>query len=663
MNRFFNVRFATKLLASCVLLSLCAGCSSTDTGAVLPSSEIDQVAPRLVRSTPGETETLSANASVQFDFSEVLDKASLKDSVQLVAQKNRDIYSSAIVGSSDFVTVDSDFRKKSLSAEDRLITVEGIVVVGETVDEDDNVVFETIDIVNEVLATRVRVESGAGRFPLASILSVVFSRQTKDTSSIGSIDPVTNELTTGNFLETDFTYSFSIADGELNPPASLNTSFLSGSNFVGKTIFESLTAGGLLLWEQLFEVSPGDETKGLFSKTFDYDLQEFGATPMRLDYISTLDSATNGVDNVVLDSSSDSLGSTVCATWTNQDNDVPPIQQSVMVRCGNGVDYSARVVLNAHVFGPQISLLKVILLSEQSAFVSYVYDDTYYMYKLLLSQNGVAVSLQDSETFGSGSVAVRDVAVANSYRGGSSERIVALVSIVDSAAPVGESNQLVSNELILDSGSILVSSSTVQTSGNSFNQVSVGFDELGTGLASWLQGAGNDRRFYTSRYSGNLWQPPVGVVKDGRGPITEGGLHVFKDGQAAFFWVQDIGTEQQLRVQGLFASGGGGSLSRPPFLTVDSSLSAISSLKFSGDREGNGVLLYGLGGARLESIRFLHNTVWDDAWGSPELVASNANTDSASVGQILEDGRMVFSYPRNSASYDTLETRTFSDYQ
>lgn len=663
MNLFFNVRFATKLLAPCVLLSLCTGCSSSDTGAVLPSSEIDKVAPRLVRSTPSETEALSANASVQFDFSEVLDKASLDDSVKLVAQKNRDIYSSAIVGSSDFVTIDSDFRKKSLSAEDRLITVEGVVVVGETVDEDDNVVLETIDIVNELLATRVRVESGAGRFPLASILSVVFSRQTKDTSPIGSIDPVTNELTTGNFLEADFSYSFSIADGELNPPASVNTSFLSGSNFVGKTKFESLTAAGLLVWEQLFEVSPGDETKGLFSKTFDYDVQEFGATPMRLDYISTLDYATNGVDNVVLDSSSDSLGSTVCATWTNQDNDVPPIQQSVMVRCGNGVDYSARVVLRAHVFGPQISLLKVILLSEQSAFVSYVYDGTYYMYKLLLSQNGVAVSLQDSATFGSGSVAVRDVAVANSNEGSSSERIVALVSIVDSTAPAAERNRLVSNELILDSGSISVSSSTVETGGNSFNQVSIGFDELGTGLGSWLQGAGIDQRFYTSRYNGNFWQPSVGVVKDGRGPITEGGLHVFEDGQAAFFWVQDIGIEQQLRVQGLFSSGGGGSLSRPPFLTVDSNLSTISSLKFSGDREGNGVLLYDLGGARLESSRFLHNTVWDDAWGSPELVASNANTDSASVGQILDDGRMVFSYPRTSAPYDVLETRVFSDYQ
>lgn len=656
LNEFLSI-------ALLLVFLLIVGCSSSDTGAVLPSSEVDSVAPQLIKVTPVQTEAIPANATIQFDFREVLDKASLAESLQVYARKNRDIYSSAIVGSSDFIAVDSDLRDKRVLTEDRLITVLDRVVLSETVDEDGVPVVETVDVVNEVFATRVLVEPGAARFPLSSVYSIVFSRQTKDVSQIDSIDPVTNELTTGNFLEAEIDYSFTIGDGSLQPGEIVNTSFLSGSNFVGTIQFESLDTSGFLFWEQLFQGSSGDDVKGLFSKGFDYDLQEFDTTPQRVDYIAVLDGSTTGVDSAVLDTSSDSLGNTLCAAWTNQDNNTPPFQQSIMVRCGNGVDYGARIVLNAHLFGPQVSLLKIILLSEQSAFVSYVYDGVHYMYKLLLSDDGVTVSLQDSETFGSGTVSVRDVAFARSTIAGASESVVALVSIVDSAAAPIDSYQLVSNQLVLDSGVISLNSSTLETSDTAYNQISIGFDQLGTGLGGWLQGGGSDQRLFTSRFDGTRWQSPVGVVKDGRGPINEGGVHVFEDGQAVFFWVQDIGSEEQLKVQGLFSTGGGASLSRPPVLTIASSLNTLSSLKFSGDREGNGVLFYELGDSLLQSIRFLHNTVWDDAWGSPELVSGAVKVESASVGQILEDGRMVFAYPRDSASYDSLETRIFSDYQ
>lgn len=652
------------VITRCLLLlclTLVVSCSSSELPPQLPDSELDIDAPILVEALPKVSDVIAANAVIQFDFSEVLDKNSLTDSVNIYALKLRDINTSATADSSKFIVTDSDLRNKNLSVADRLITVTETVVVNETIDEDDFLITETIDVQNEIFVTRVRVGPGDGRFPLASLRSIVFSREVKDVSENDSINPITNEASTGNFLESDVLYSFGIGDGEFQAKNDVNTSFLFGSNSVGPTHFESLQNAGYLLWEQLFEDDVGDQVSALFSKGFDYSLQTFDSAPYRVDYIAALDSATSTLKSTVIDSSSDSFGETMCITWSNENGDTPtPLHQSIMVRCGNGIDYGERVVLDTFSLGSQISLLKILVLSDNHAFVSYVADNKHYIHDL--SVDNTDVSMTDTITFGGGATIVNDVALTSVRRSNGTEQVVALVSVVETTAQPVARYQLISNEIALKGGVNLVNSLTLATSESSFSQLSVGFDQFGSGLGGWVQGVGNQQRLYTSRYDGNVWRSAVGVVKDGRGPITEGGVHVFEDGQSVFFWVQDIGTENQLMVQGLFEAAPFGGFSRPAPLMIDSSLGSISSVSFSGDREGNGFLLYDKAGSQVFSSRFLHNTLWDDAWSSPNLVSSEASVSALTASQILNDGRMVFAYPKNSAPYSTLETQVFSDY-
>ena len=647
-----------------VLFFFVSGCSSSDIGATLPGAEQDTKPPSLITVIPNlnDGEMVETNSVFQFNFSERLDISSLTSGLKLYTRKLRNIFESASP-SADFIISDLDTRERLVETEDRLITVIDRVVLGEEVDDDGVVTEITTNVESEVFATRVNVSSDNGRFALASIYSIVFERSVKDTSSAASVDPTTGALSQGNFLNSTIRYNFSTDDGELQPSSMINTPFHSGSNFVGSIRFESLPDRGYMLWEQLFEETPGNSISGLLYKSFNYGTQEFSQTYGRLDYISSIDAGTSGVENNVLEFASDTQNSVACAVWSNQDNNIAPFQQSIMVRCGDGADWAPRLILNSHEFGPSVLSLKVLMLSETSAVVSYVYDGVQYIYKLLVGEGASSVTVQDSTTFGSATLSVQGVALDNANKANGVEAAVAMVSLVDSSAPASERYRLVSNTLVLDSGVIDLTSTTVETGASIYNQITIGFDLLGTGFSGWLQGTGNDRRLFTSRFSGQFWQTPVGVVKDGRGPITEGGVHVFDDGQSAFYWVQDIGTERQLKVQGAFAVDGGASLARPSPQIVDSNSGSFSSLNFSGDREGNGLLYYGLQGTSFYSVRFLHNTSWDDAWGDPELVASSVKTDNISVGQVLNDGRMILAYPNTSATYDALEARAYSDYE
>lgn len=652
------------VLTFLVLLTLISGCSSSESAATLPGSLDDVTPPTLIATVPRDLQdsVINTRTVFQFDFDERLDEESVGAGVKLYANKSRNIFSS-IDSDTGSISLEADLRERIVQVEDRLITVRESVVVGEEVDEDGVVTPVSKEVERELLATRVNLSPGGERFSLASTYSVVFDRSVRDISSIESIDPTTNLLARGNFLSGDLGFRFSTPDGELRSASSINTAYQSGANFVGKIEFDSLPSGGLLLWKQFFEETPSNGVSGIFYKTFDYATQDFSPTSDRLDYSGVLDIDTNSIDNNVLDFASDSEGSIACVTWSNQDSNVAPLQQSIMVRCGDGSIWGGRTIISSHLFDTAVESLSLLMLSDESAFVSYLYKGIQYIYKVALSESGASVAVQSTASFGGATVEVQDVAVDISKKTNGAESVLALVAVIDSSASVQERYKLLSNEVIFQGDSISITNSSVESGPSIYSQVSVGVDHFGNGFGGWITGTGNDRRLYTSRFNGRFWQTPIGVVKDGRGPITEGSINVFNDGQAAFYWVQNTGSENQLKVQGAFAVDGGAALARPSPLIVDSSVNDFSSLRFSSDREGNGVLYYGLDNNFFFSVRFLHNKAWSEAWGAPEAVSPNVKMDKFSVSQILEDGRMIFAYVRDDAAYDVLEVRTYSDYE
>ena len=99
------------VITRCLLLlclTLVVSCSSSELPPQLPDSELDIDAPILVEALPKVSDVIAANAVIQFDFSEVLDKNSLTDSVNIYALKLRDINTSATADSSKFIVTDSD---------------------------------------------------------------------------------------------------------------------------------------------------------------------------------------------------------------------------------------------------------------------------------------------------------------------------------------------------------------------------------------------------------------------------------------------------------------------------------------------------------------------------------------------------------------------------
>lgn len=644
-----------KIVVYALILSFMglAACSSQNDGSSLPAKSFDSIAPKVERIDPPETEGnfVATNSIFQFYYNELLDIPSLEDQIKLTASKTRSIYETAQLGFRDFNVYEQDERSVSILHQEELYTSIREEVIRTDIDENGVEQRETRTIIEELPRSVVTIVP-EGRLALWSLYSLKLESGIKDISQIESFSPVDGSPTTGNFAAQS-SLQFGTEDGAWRQAVDVNDAYLSSGYEVGALDYVSDLNTGLVFWVQ--QSTGANGFSHLFVRAFDQDSQTLASSSQRIDYISAIDGPSNVSDNVLAFASDAELAN-YCVAWVYQES---VMEQGVYARCGSNSIFFDRVAVASHSTSEAVQSLEVYMVDDEFGYVTYLYEGAVYAY--LFSVNDVgSVTILDSQVFGGATVEISEFAGAlRSFGQGVELNIV--YSAFESDLPISEQYSVGHVRYLIDTNrELTIVSQVIERSGSAFQALSSGYDYLGRGFAAWSRGSGIARQFYTANYSGVSWVAPVGVLKDGRGPIVDGSIFVFEDGQALFSWVQEVNGSYQVKVQGQFPNDPDFGFVRPSVLEIRESFSQTSGIQVIGDREGNAIMLFH-DSSSTYAVRFRQNIEWDNAWGDPVRLG-NYSGSSPRIEMILSDGRIALTDKEWRDGYDAFLLRLFSDF-
>jgi hypothetical protein len=650
-----KVVFAIAISAAVFL----SACSSSNDGPVLPSEELDSIPPVISNFSPEieENGIVPFNAIFDITFSELVLPSSISESLSLVSQNARDIYTGIDVAQNFYPSFTRDERELRVDLEEIIVPR-----LQAEVEEGQGLFLES-----ETLVNRLSV-AASKRLALNAYYRLTLSSLLKDRSPVASINPISGAPDTGNFLESDFLTFFGVPDGEWRAQA---TRFdVSDGNGIQRASFEpSLTAASAqaaAFWLQDYTPNGGGSSLvGIWSSLFDTEKEAWATDDSgnqvfeeNLEALSG-DAAEPGVDlSSVTDLVAYDDESRVCIAWWQDASVAASSVSRLYLRCAENRVWGKKLLITSISSASSNEDTTVIRVGDQ-LLISYLSNDRVYNFSVPFFSD-VLPDLNAPLVIGGAGADIKEFVVSSSPEG----LVNALLNIdqsADSGAALDNRIEFTQIEE-LNNGLLARGTSTVlKESDSEFSGLSQGYDYLGAGFASWLIGDNSLREYQIARFDGGAWQAPFKMVKDGRGNINAGTLHVFEEGHALIAWVQELGATRELRVTGYFAANGGTQYVIPSFRALLSSSAPITGLGISGDREGNG-FVYGVRGSTTAfAFRFSDNSAWRNAWSNLVSIQGSTSISSFGLTPIMKDGRFLAITSALGTTVQELSAKIFTE--
>jgi hypothetical protein len=620
-------------------------CSSSNSGPKRPSSALDTESPLVLTSVPlvGD-ERISTQSTIFFEFNEQLkfDDVSLAEGVTFSVLDDLLINFGSNEG-------DDDDQDGSLS--DKFFREREASLVTDTKIVTDTDPISQLPFEKNVTTFRFSGRDN-NRFALNTEYQIKLAPPLKDLSTVDSVNPITNEKDTGNFLP-EFTYEFVTEKGIWGSAEALVESI----SVVGQPKFVSLANESFAVFKGIRTI-PGTTTQrvGLYALAFDNQFERWGESAFVLDDLPTKDndnysedvedpndyfiSTIGDVDefNVAADEN------TIFVIYTQALSSAPATENSVLTRVYKNGEWQKKLQVSSTSNTSPLSAPKLALNKEGDAYAYWLAEAGASGEKqprlshILLADNKAGVeSINQSEKLPSVLRTNTVDTAAQVLRALPGSRTLLLVSVDKGAGYVIDA--YVAGADLTWSPVTNLSSSGV---GVSFD-FGMSINDAGTGFAYWLQRDFSVLNLYTSRFDGSAWAPPQLMEVDDRGDVLFPSCISVNDGHAILLWVSDASGFKALNSRTFIFSDNEDNRNFSEQRVLFSRLSeSIDNVSLKSDYEGNAHAVIELSSGDLRSFEYSDNELNSQAWSEgPGLNTGIGPATASSLTAIAQDGRMA----------------------